>query len=343
MKTKLTSVISSLIFFLFLFSVSIADTLIMNDGSILKGTVIQQEKNTLKFKTNYAGMLNIKWKQVKSLKTDKPVKIMLVTDELMTANKVNNLSNDISQIKKEDKQDYTEFQTHNISYINPDPWRLGKGYKFSGRVNASLKSQHGNTTKNEFDIDGELTLRSLKDRYSFVGQLEHDRTDKKTSSDNWILHNEYHYFTSKTRYLGALVYFERDRFTDLNLRTLVGPIIGKQHYESTDLNLATSVGIVKAYEDNIVSKNTDYMGTVWSINYDHFLFDKWTQFYHRHTGLWDWEKTEKVTLDSWTGFRFPLSSGLIASVEIEWEYDSVPKETIHKSDTTYRFKLGYHW
>ena len=342
MQNQLKTVISSLLF-LFSFTASIADTLVMNDGSILKGKMIKQEKNRLQFKTSYAGTIKVRWNHVKSLQMDKPTTIMLITDELITTKHVNNLDNGISQIKKENQQQNTDFKTSNVSYINPDPWRLGDGYKFSGRINASLKSQHGNTTKNELDVDGELTFRSLKDRYSFIGQLEHDRTDNKTSSDNWVLHNEYHYFTSKKRYIGALLYFERDRFTDLNLRTLLGPIIGEQHYESDELNLATSIGIVKAYEDNIVAEDTDYTGFVWNVNYDHFLFDKFTQFYHRQSGLWDWQKTDKVTLDSWTGFRFPLHSGIVASVEVEWEFDSEPKESIHRSDTTYRLKLGYHW
>ncbi len=331
------------LFFLGSSTCSIADTLIMKDGSVLNGKLLQQRKNTLKFKTSYAGTINVKWDQVKKLTADKAVTIMLVTDEVFSAQEISNIGDDISQIKKQDEQWHTAFKTHNVSYINPEPWRLGNGYKISANLNLSLKSQHGNTVKDEFDLDGELKFRSLTDRYIILAQLENDTSNKKTSADNWKLSSEYDYFVSKQRYYGALLYFERDRFTDLEMRTVLGPLAGRQYYESKELNLSTNVGMVKVYENNIKADDSDYMAFLWNVKYDQFVFDKFTQLYHRQTGIWDWEKTQKVTLNSWTGLRFPLNYGLVASTEVEWEYDSEPKQNVHKSDITYRFKLGYQW
>ena len=143
--------------------------------------------------------------------------------------------------------------------------------------------------------------------------------------------------------MGTELSFERDRFKDLNLRTVFGPHVGRQYYESREINLKAETGIVKVYEDNIDNDDHDYFALNWHVNYDHYLFNELTQFYHRHTGLWDWEKSDKVTVSSWTGFRFPLRAGVVASVEAEFDYDSKPEESVGKSDTTYRVKLGYEW
>lgn len=337
---------SQLLVFIFFIAVSFcsaADTLVMKDGSVLMGEILQQEKNTLNFKTSYAGVIKIKWNQVKTFQSDKITTIMLVTDELINTRYVSNLGDDITQIKKEGEEWQTAFKTHNVAYINPDPWRLGEGYKISAKANVSLKSQHGNTIKDEFDLDGRLEFRSLLDRYTFTGTLENDNSRGSKTADNWLLSGKYDYFTSKQRYVGAELSFERDRFTDLEMRTTLGPHTGYQFYESKALNLRAEAGLVKVYENNIESLDQDYMAINWYINYDQFFLDDWTQFYHEQRGLWDVEKTDKITFTSWTGFRFPLRSGIVASAEVELEYDSKPQPSVHRTDTTYRLKIGYQW
>ena len=345
MDLSLMKVNTFLVFLLFSCSSSslIADTLIMKDGSVLKGEILKQEKNTLKLKTSYAGTLKIKWDQVKSFQTDATTTIMLVTDELIETKYLSNTKDDITQIKKEGEDWKTAFKTENVAFINPDPWRLGQGYNITGRVNASLKSQHGNTVKDEFEMDGRLEFRSLKDRYSFSGVLENDNSDGHKTADNWLYSGKYDYFITKKRYVGAALSFERDVFTDLRLRTTLGPHTGYQFYESKALNLRTETGIVQVNENNYDDDDHDYLAMKWYANYDQYFFNELTQFYHEQRGLWDFEHSDKVTFNSWTGFRFPLQFGLVASTEVEWEYDSKPNPGVGKTDTTYRVKLGYEW
>ncbi len=332
--------------FLFLFagnSVLYADTLTMKDGSVLKGQVESQEGKSLFFKTSYAGTIKIKWDQVSKLETEQPVKIMLVTDEVIESRYINNIANGISQIKKADEEWKTAFKTDNVAYINPDPWRLGQGFKISGRANFSLKSQHGNTIKDELDMDGIIEFRSQTERFTFSGNLEHDTNKDRTTADNWIFSSKYDYFTTKQRYYGLQLVFERDKFTDLDLRVTFGPHVGHQFYESRAMNLGVDIGMVKVDENNIETKDKDYLAMDWNVNYDQFIWDDIVQLYHKDNGLWDWEKSSKVVINSWTGFRIPLNSGIVASAEVEWEYDSKPKDDVSTTDTTYRVKLGYQW
>ena len=332
-----------LLTFLSAMTVVMADTLTMNDGSVLIGKVISQEKNTLKFKTSYAGTINIKWDQVKQFETDEPVTVMLVTDELISTKSVNNIANGTSQIRKEGSSWKNSFKTDSVAFINPDPWRLNQGYKISARANFALKSQHGNTTKDEIDMDGRLEFRSLQDRYIVSGKLENDTNKGKTTEDNWLITGKYDYFYTKKRYFGGKLSFERDRFTDLDLRTTLGLYAGHQFYESKALNLKAELGLSEVHENNIDADNYDYPAMDWGIDYDQYFFDDFAQFYHNHTGIWNLDDTDRMTLKSWTGFRFPLRFGVIASTEMELEYDSQPNESIDKTDITYRVKIGYEW
>jgi len=134
-----------------------------------------------------------------------------------------------------------------------------------------------------------------------------------------------------------------DQFADLNLRTSVGPLVGYQWFESKEINLRTSTGISYVKEDFINQPNDDYVALPWSIDFDKYLFGDFMQFYHKQTGFWNLEDTGDVNLDTWTGLRFPLVLGLVATTEIKVEYDSGAAEGADEVDTTYSLKLGYQW
>jgi putative salt-induced outer membrane protein YdiY len=341
---KIFTLIFLTIFYLIIFSFnSHADTLTIKDGSILYGKVISKDKDKLKFKTDYAGVIDIKWNKVEELKTDKPIKVLLINDKLILTTDIKNTDKGMSQIMKDEQQWDTAFNSEHLLFINPEPWRLDQGYKISGIVNLSLKTQSGNTNKSELEGDGNIELRGFDDRYTLLAELEHDYTDKKKSADNWKFSGKYDYFITKKQYYGLWLGLERDIFSDLKRRTSIGPHIGYQFYESKPLNLRAELGLSKVYENYIKAKNVDYGAINWFINYDQYFAYDFTQFYHKQNGMWNFEDNRKLTFNSWTGFRFPLSSGIVASAELELEYDSHPYNDIHKTDKTYRFKLGYQW
>ena len=50
-----------------------ADELLMKNGDRLQGSVVSMSLGKLVFKTSYAGDITIKWEEVATLTTDKPV------------------------------------------------------------------------------------------------------------------------------------------------------------------------------------------------------------------------------------------------------------------------------
>jgi len=321
---------------------------ILKDGSHLQGEVVEKEKTTLLFKTSFAGTLSIKWDQVKTLQVDKPVKILLDNEEIIQANTIIK-SEDQVVLELSENESSTVMNSIDTAYINPPEWKQGIGYKFSGRFNFSLKSQHGNTVKDEVDMDGKAEFRRVAERLTFIGELENDTSLDQRTADNWLLTSQYDKFYNKYQYYGGFLTMEHDQFADLELRAIAGILSGEEFYHSRLLNLDASVGIAYVYEQNYEAADDQYFAGVWKLNYDNFMFDEFTQFYHRHTGQWNLEDLDRVIIKSWTGFRFPLHRGfldfgdIVASVELEADYDSQPNPGVGTTDTTYRIKLGYMW
>jgi len=230
-----------------------------------------------------------------------------------------------------------------ITFINPEPWRYGDGYRFTGRLNAGMVYQRGNTVSDEIDIDGNLGLRWKEDRVTVYGQLEKDSNFGETTAQNWLLTGKYDHFQTEKFYYGASVGFEHDEFADLKLRSKIGPHLGYQFFEQPTLNLSTDAGVMYVDENFFDSKDDDYMALSWMVDFDWFIIPDHVQFYHRDNGLLSMEDTGDLVINSWTGFRFPLYMGIVASLEAELNYDGGAPPNVDKTDNTYRAKLGYQW
>ncbi len=323
-------------------SIVSADEVVLKNGSHIIGEVLKKDGSALEFKTPFAGTLKIKWTNIIELKMDKPIQLMLKDDSTLMANTLKN-KEDIIEISNDNKSPVQMIKQSEMAYINPDPWRIGAGYKITGGLNIALKSQHGNTDKDEFDLDGVITLRRKNDRLKFRGEYEKDKSNNIRTNFNWLFLGKYDYFITDKTYIGGTALFEHDEFADLDLRETYGLHSGHQYFESKAINLSVEAGLAKVYEDFIDAKDNDFSAGTWAVKYDQFFFDEFVQLYHRQSSRLNLEDTDKFIFKSWTGLRFPLDYGFSISGEVQADYDSQPAPGVHKTDTTYLFKLGYDY
>ena len=83
------------------------------------------------------------------------------------------------------------------------------------------------------------------------------------------------------------------------------------------MNLNLDAGILYVDENFDVAPDYDYRALGWMFSFDRFLVPDRVQFYHRDNGLLDVSDSDNLTINSWTGFRFPLYRGIVASTEAE--------------------------
>ena len=321
----------------------------MKNGDRLTGEVLNEAEGVLKFKTSYAGILSIKWDEISEVRTDRPMTLMLEGDEVLTGHVAKNDGHRLL-LENEDDKVVRELSIKSVKEINPEPWRLGDGHKFSGLLNISLEYDRGNNVNDEIDLDGRLEYRRLYHRVSFFGQYEEKRTEDIITKLKWLAAVSYDFFPkndwsyvfdAQDWYVGLGLNLKKDEFADLNLRTRFGPHIGYQFYESKPLNLFLQGGIEAVKEDYTDGEESKYWATAWRLNFDKFLYKEMLQFYFLSDGLYGFATPNKIILENWVGFRVPLKAGFITSIEVETDYDSQPAEDAEKFSTSYRFKLGY--
>jgi putative salt-induced outer membrane protein YdiY len=317
-----------------------ADTLVMQDGSRLLGEAVRQQDGVLEFSTSYAGVIKVQWNQVREMLTDKPVEVYLDSGESLQATTVRNTGQATLLGGAAATREVTPAA---VSFINPEPWQRGDGVKLSGVLNVGMEFQQGNTDQQKLALDAALKARRKHDRYNLAAQFQEDSSNDITTARNWQLRNKYDYFVTDKRYYGASLNFEHDKFADLKLRTSLGPHIGYQFFESKQLNLGTDISLLYVIQDFDVAADEEYTALGWSIDFDKLLFTDHIQLYHRQNGLFELGEADNVIVSSWTGLRFPLYAGVVASTEAEIDYDGGAPTGVDKVDTILRVKLGYQW
>jgi len=320
----------------------LADVLIMRNGDQITGEVINKENNILHYKTPYAGILEIEWDEVSELKTDKPVKLMLEDNELLSTDTIIN-SQDSTLIKSATTEETRTIKRTALTHINPESWQTGNGYKFSGKVNLAIEYERGNTDSDEIDMDAELVLRRKNDRFRFFLDLENDKALGITTKDKWYVNGKYDYFINPRKYYWGGLRLESDAFADLSLRSGAGGGIGYIFYNSKRLNLSGELGGSWVFEEFSSQENNDYPALNWSLDFDKYVFTDFTQVYHRNTGFQGLENLDDVVIKTWTGLRFLLPRGFIASLEAQIEFDNTPAIDKDRIDNTYAIKFGYGW
>lgn len=340
---KLTGLI-----FIFLFLVSAcvsmagADEILINNGDRLSGDIVRHDVDSVRLKTSYAGTLAIKWSDIEEITLDEPVTVLMKDRTSMQVESFIRVEDGLV-LRPVGSATPVTVPVAIVKVIEPEAWELGQGHKFTGRVNISIDNESGNSESNEFDLDFDMNNRWKKNSLRVFGQLEYDTTRGFTSTDNWSVMGALdHTFQGKWYYAGAVM-FKKDRFADLNLRTLVGPGIGYRFFESKPLNLRLEIGPYYLNDDFINQPDESFWGPAWFLDYDQKVWKKRLQIYHRQLGFQGVNNSGKLIWRSWTGVRVPLVAGLFGSLEYEIDYDSEPAVEADTTDQTFKLKLGYKW
>ena len=322
---------------------ALADELTLFNGDRMTGTLVREEDGIVVFKTAYTGEIKIELKHVVRIRTDEPMQLRTHHETTYSTNEIT-LEGDVLIVTSSSDGSVTELDKSVLYMMQPESEVIYTGWRKSGRINFAFNFNRGNSDTDIMSADIDLRFRKPSDRIRLIGQWDRQRVQGNDVVKRRFIDGNYNHFVSKNWYTGAALRAERDEFANLSDRIIAGPLVGRQFYESEPLNLLLELGLMYVYEDFTTEPVNKYWGPSW-----HLLFDKYIlgvnglQFYHEQAGLVNMENTSKWLWDSWTGLRMPLYGGILASAEIQVDYDSEPAPGTETTNTVYRLKLGYQW
>jgi putative salt-induced outer membrane protein YdiY len=319
---------------------AIADELHLSNGDVITGQIIRMEENKLIFKTGYAGEISVIWSDVINLISDDPIRVIL-TDGTVLEGFSRKASVNSMRLETKKLEAPSDLKLLDVAAINPEKKPI---VKITVRANAGLTQERGNNDTDSYRLDGEFIARTEKSRYTFLGDLNVEKSDGDTTLENWLADGNYSYFMTQKWFLYANTLLEHDKFADLDLRSTLGAGVGYQFFESDDLNLSAAVGPAWINEDFIKAEDDDYSAGQWLINYDQFFFNKFVQLFHRQTGWIKASETDKWLIKTRQGLRFPLYKGFTTTLQYNYDYNNDPSpDADEKWDSTLMLLLGWQF
>jgi uncharacterized protein DUF481 len=314
------------------------DEVLLKNGSRILGTVTSSRNGVVTIDTDFAGTIDVHLDQIKSVNTLEPV-VILLADETVES--------DSSLVITEEELVLSEpghsYPLDDLKVLNPEPWEMGQGYRWTGSLGFALVRQRGNTDTDELDYKLESKWRSVEDRYTIQASGETDEADGTKTADNWRVSGKYDYFLEDPNYVGMLVQAEKDKFQDLDLRYLVGPYFGRQFYDKPIFSLQGELGFSYVSEEYNLAEDDEYGASNWSLQASSDYLGGNSSLYFNQNGIWNLKDTSDVIVNSTFGLSYPLLWQIEAAVEVLFEYDSGAVDDVDSLDQTYKFRLGYTW
>ena len=171
------------IFIIFCCAVPVlADELHLSNGDIINGQLIRLEEKKLLFKTVYAGEIHISWPEVTNLITDVAIRVVL-DDGTFLEGFARKTSVNMMRLETEKLEAPSDFKLSDVAAINPVKKPV---VKITVRTNVGLTQDRGNTDANFLRLEGEFSARTEKNRYTFMGDLNKESSEGKTTVENWL-------------------------------------------------------------------------------------------------------------------------------------------------------------
>jgi len=312
-----------------------ADQILLKNGDRITGTVIDANNGVLSVKTDYAEKIQIKMDAVQRIETDQPVDVRLAGGELLHGS----LQGEVDALQVLEGQgrgaatvDWSQVASLNVD--PPPPW------SWEGKLFLGVLEQSGNTDRTSANLGASATRRSPMDRYSLSFLFNYAEDGGELTTRDIFGSIKYDYFVTKKLYGYLGVEMLKDKFKDLNLRTVVGPGVGYQVWDDDGKALAFEGGVSYFSEDRIDAEDDHWMTGRLGIDFRCKLSDQITlsDLLTLYPSI---EQGGEFTGRNEAALTTSISGSWSLRLANIWEYDSDPPEEVENNDSKTSLSLQY--
>ena len=339
LRRALTPAVAAFLLLLASAASATQDRIELVNGSVIIGSFLDADSGTVTIETDFAGVLSIAQERIASMSVGAALTLqledgsVLETDSLLVQEQTLTL----------EEQAHTSYALAQLTRINPEPWELGVGYQYSGTASSAVSLQRGNTERDELDYRLDTRWTGLGDRYTLKVEGEVREANGERNSENWLASASYDRFQTNHYYWGMAASAEENRFADLDLRTSVGPYLGRNLVDSSALQLELETGLSQVREDYGEATDRNYLGLTWTLRSETESLGSNSRVYLDHSGVKNLAESDNLILNTTVGMAFPLIGRVQGAAEVVLDYNSGAVAGTEELDQTYRFRLGYNW
>jgi putative salt-induced outer membrane protein YdiY len=324
-----------------------ADEIIMKNGDRLKGKIISMSSGKLVFETAYDCKITLPWDKVDQLSSDDILEISLPGKETLRGRAVKG-EEGLLILKPETGSVSKPIALSKVSSLSPP--KPPEHWKWKGNASAGIDYQTGNTDKQSYSGDLNVSLEKFPYRMTLYGEVYYEK-DKGEESENKARSNfDYSRFFDEHWYVFGYGRGQMDKFSDLSFLGTVSAGGGYQLWNSDEKNLSIKLGPAYSREyysnpQTFLEKDNSraYAAAFWAFDFDMWFFKKHVQLFHHddlNISLNDSRNWRAITR---TGIRIPLIYHIFTSLQYNYDWVNQPADGKLHYDSRVLFKLGWRY
>jgi putative salt-induced outer membrane protein YdiY len=328
-----------------------ADEIFLKNGDRISGKIVSMADEKLVVDTGgTAGQVTLAWKEIKTINSDAPVKVLLKDGTSME--RLLASTDGGAVLLKGGDVELPAIRLDQFDKINPPPTDVS----WQGDISIGANKTMGNSESQSISAGGELVRRSLLDRLTVsVGWFYSDQTNTvpdpanpggttevTTISDRRTFGAmKYDYFLSKKWYINANTKAENSKAANLELRYTVGGGLGYQVSETDTFKFSVEAGLVYFWEDfKNPDAKSDYVAARVANNMDLTIL---TGISYLHLVEWfpSLEDGDDQLVHYDGKLRATLTESMFAQFNVVWDWDNTPAAGKKRNDE--RLVLAVGW
>ena len=327
----------------FLASTARADQVQLANGDRVTGKLVALDKHRLQFRTARDEALSFPRKDVVAIVVEGEVTVLFINGVRTTGRLQTGLAGQM-QLHGGQVDPWFWFSLDAIATLHAGSPQAQSAVRWSGRVDLGIEVEGGNSDTDSVEIDGRVTGVWSKHRLVATADIDYERANGEATvqaAEGTLRHDR---FVSEKLFFFTTVFWEHDKFKELNLRALPATGPGYQFFKGEDRNFSIKGGPGLLYENykGDTDDRTD-PALYWQYDYDQFLYERFMQFFHNHIGFLNVANTNEAVFKFRWGLRFPMRWGFVATTQFELDHETDPEPGTKKTDHTFKLTLGYQW
>ena len=309
-----------------------AAVVVLKNGDRITGRIVKMENKRLEIDVSFADIIKIKWEDVQSITSERPMSVKLYGEVDMPEDagerRLDRLIVDTlvegGAIRLED--------VRAINFTEND---------YRGYISAGGNQTSGNTKTEALNISGNLTYRRLEHRYNLDGKYNRAQADGEDTANNAAFNVKYDYFLTRRVYVGGFNLAETDQFQDLNLRDTGGLLLGYDFLDREHHNLTIAAGPAGVYQDFTTDPATVTPSTTGLLRYEFMFRGDDVIIFHKSQAFRDLGHGSATRVNADQGFRVKFTNNWRINFEYDIRYNSEPVADKKTVDTNIIFGFSY--
>ncbi len=299
---------SWIVFLLALSTAISADELILSNGDVIQGHLVEASQNTdadssrILWQSDNFGPLSIAWDRVAT----------------------------INGIAPEAKPS------------NPEPSVSQFRTSYTGDISATGAYASGNEEREDWDIESTVEWRSGDFRHhSGINYESHSLDNIPANEEYFADYGVDWFFQDQWFWSNNLTWGANDNRAIDQYYTL-GSAIGRQFWNRESGALSAETGLLWINEDYQDNSSDNRLTWSWAADYRQMITPN-LELFHRHSLLVSLDNVRDSEIKADLGLKAPLIKNIYTELKLEWIYDNLPVLGTDPSDSQLTIGVSYSW